>query len=106
MLANAVAREKVVAILNFMTLDLLPLFFNTSNFQVVRLTSYLSSGTTSNVSKDTSAVVEAADDATIIENLQLSSYAPPLVVHDVAIVQADSPPRKSLEPSEEVGEPM
>lgn len=106
MRANATARENVVAILNSMTLHPLPLSLISSNLQVMRLTSSISSGAIADVSKDTSMATRNASVAASIEDLQPSSDAPRFVICDAAIVQADSPPQESPEPKEEAREPM
>lgn len=104
--AIATVREKVVALLNSMTMYPLSLSRNSSNLHVSKVTLSLSEEATADVSKDTSTFAGNAGKAANNEKLQPSSDAPPPIALDVGIVQVDSHPRKSSEPGKETREPM
>lgn len=87
MQANIATREKVVVILNFMTLDFLP--FSLNSFQVVKLTSSMSGEATTNVGKDKFVVVEDTGELARIKNIQPSLGASPVVVREATIAQDD-----------------
>lgn len=104
--ANATIREKVITILNSMTLDPLQLSFNPSKLQVARLTSSSSRKATADLSKNISAIIDATGEDVRVEDLQPSLDAPPSVAHDATIAQASSPPQESQELPRETREPM
>lgn len=66
---NAAAREKVVALPNFINLDPLTSSPNSSNHQVAKLILSLPCKAMTDVSKNTSAVTKDADEAASNEHL-------------------------------------
>lgn len=102
---NAAAREKMVPLLNSISLTPLPISRNSSNPQVTRLTSFLPSKVVANSNKDTSAIPEDMSVVVGSEHLQSSSDAL-LVTHDVATVLTCSPPQECSIPDEDSKKPM
>lgn len=83
--ATIVTKEKVVILLNSMTLDPLPFFLNSFNPHVAKLTSSLLREVETDVSKDTFPIAGDVGEIASSKHLQPSLDVPP-VTHDVAIV--------------------